>query len=139
MSHTRPSSLLDPEVDKTAADPAYCRNVELAGTDGLPERLVEQQLGALEGSGCIVDLQPERANGGAVRDVEGMGKTFLFGVDDEVDAALMPPRYGFGFVPAGTAKAERREHLFELGSARIVDGKLHEFGSEQPSIAAEAR
>ena len=44
------------EEDKTASDPAYCRDVELAGTDGLTKRLVEEQLGTLEGSGCIVDF-----------------------------------------------------------------------------------
>ena len=118
------------EIDQAAADAAHGRDVELAGADRLAERIVEQQLGAFERGGGVVDFQSERANRRAMRDIEGMREAFLLGVDDEVDAALMPARHGLRLVTAGAAKAERREHVLELGSAGIVDGKLHELRPE---------
>ena len=92
------------EIDQAAAHAAHRRDVELARADGLAERRIEQQGGALEGGRCIVDGEPQRADGRAVHDVEGMGEAFLLAIDDQVDVALAPACDGLRAMPAGAAK-----------------------------------
>ena len=70
---------------------------------------IQQALGPFEGRRGVVDLEADGANRRAVSDVEGMGKAFLLGVDDQIDVALVPARDRFGLVPSGAAKAEPLE------------------------------
>ena len=70
------------------------------------ERLVEQQGGAFEGPGGVLDGQAQGAHRRAVHDVEGMGKAFLLAVDHEVDVALGPARHRLGAVLSGPPEAQ---------------------------------
>ena len=77
--------LIVDKVDEASAEPAYGRNVDFAGPHDLAEWLIKETGSA--GAGCrrVIDLQGQRAHGGAVGNVEGMGKTFLIAVDYNVD------------------------------------------------------
>ena len=86
------------EVQQAAADAADGRDLELARTNALAERLLEKVRRAADRRLRVLDPQRDRADRGAVRDVEGVGEALLLAVDDDVDVALLPARDVLGFV-----------------------------------------
>ena len=90
VPHPTKIALLIQEVEEASAHAAHRRDIELARADGLAEWLVQQQRCPFEGRRSILDLEPESAHSRPVRDVEGVGKSLLLGVDHEIDSALMP-------------------------------------------------
>ena len=129
LPHPSELALFVDEVDETAAETAHCRDFELAGADRLAERPVEQALGTGERRRRVLDPQPDRADGGAVGDVEGVGKALLFGVHHDVDGALRPPRHRLRLVHAGAREAEAAQHVLERRCRALIHGELDEFGA----------
>src|SRR3984893_4696583 len=115
------------EVQKTTSKPTYRRNLEIAGSDSLSERLIQKLLSAFHSGISILHLQSDRTDRRTVRDVEGMGKTLFLAVDNDVYIALAPAGYRLGLVHAGFRKAEALQDRFERGRGGFIDGEFDEF------------
>src|SRR5690348_6142984 len=59
-----------------------------------------------------------------------MRETFLFLIDDQVDAALGPARHRLGFVLSGLAESQPAKERTEFVRSSIVDGELDELDAE---------
>ncbi len=118
------------EIDEAAAEAAHRRNLEFAWADRLAERLVVHELRAIERRGRIIDLEADGADPRAMGDVEGMRKTFLLGVDHDVDRALRPSRHRLRLVHTCARKAEPAQELLERRRLALVDRELDKLGAE---------
>ena len=106
--------------------PADRRNIHLAGPDRLLEGLVQKRRGAVHGFRRVVDPQSQGADGGAMRDVEGMGEALLVRIHDDVDVTLPPAGHRLRAMVAGLLKPEPAQGLLEPDGAALVHGELDE-------------
>src|ERR1700677_4725565 len=118
------------EINQAAAEPPNRRNFQLAWSDGLLEWLIEQPTRASQRGGGIVNSQTDGACRGAVRDVVGVGETFLLGVGDEIDAALRPSRHRLRFMGAAACETQPSHERAEAGLARLVQSEFDELGAQ---------
>ena len=65
----------------------------------------------------VVDPQSQGADGGSVRDVEGMREAFLVSIHDDVDVALPPAGHSLRAMDAGLLKSEPAQGFFEAAGA----------------------
>ena len=104
------------EIDEAAADPLDRRDVELHRPDLAVHRLGAQRNRALIGFGGVGDAKGDRAHRRAVQSGKGLSKALGFGIEDEVDVALLVEGHVFRAMPRRRHKPhpleERAERLW---------------------------
>ena len=120
------------KVEQTAADAADGGNFEFTG----PYRLVEsprlQRFCAGHGFVGSVDVDRDRADAGAMRDVVRMGKAIRFTVDNQLDITLRPALDFLAAMGTGLAKAKLAKQRGQIPGLGFVDGEFDESDAAAP-------
>ena len=126
------------EIDQAAADPLDRRDVQLHRADLAVHRLGAEPDRPVIGRRGVLDAERDRADRRPVQPRKGLREALRFGVQDEIDVALLIERDVFRAVPRRRDKPhplEQRRQFGGLGSG--VFDKLEPVGAHRvvPQVA----
>src|SRR5258708_225220 len=113
------------QINQAAADPLDRRDIEFHGTRRDRSGFGAQIQGARIGQARVGDAKRHGAGAGPVSPRKALRETVVFGIDDEIDVALIGQRPVFG----ARARDRRQSHGFEQAAQqfRVGRGVLDEF------------